>query len=162
MRQGRLDGLRVLVVEDNFLLAEVTKGLLEDTGCRVVGPVGRLAEGLAHARVEPLDGAILDINLHGELSFEIAEVLSRRGIPFLFVTGYQDRSMVPPGLRSAPRLDKPVPDERLVEAAEAAFGSADRAGEDPQDDVLPSHPHGAGERSVCAGEGAAGDAGIRR
>ena len=66
----------ILVVEDNFMLAELTKDLLEDTGCRVVGPVDRLEEGLAHARAERLDGAILDINLHGELSFAIAEVLA--------------------------------------------------------------------------------------
>ena len=120
----RLAGLKILIVEDNFLLAEVTKGLLEETGCHVVGPVGRLDEGLARARRDALDGAILDINLHGELSFAIAEVLADRGVPFLFVTGYQDRSMVPPPLRSAPRLDKPVPDDRLIEAVAATFVGA--------------------------------------
>ena len=161
-QRGRLDGLRVLVVEDNFMLAELTRDLLEDAGCQVVGPVGRLEEGLAHARTEPIDGAILDINLHGELSFAIAEVLARRGVPFLFVTGYQDRSMMPLGLRSALRLDKPVSNERLIEAAIATFGHSEQGAEDPQDGMLPSPPHAAGERSVCAGEGAARDTGIRR
>lgn len=161
-RHGPLDGLRILVVEDNFMLAELTKDLLEDNGGRVVGPVGRLEEGLVQARDATLDGAILDINLHGELSFAIAEVLSSRGVPFLFVTGYQDRSMVPVALRSARRLDKPVPDEHLIEAAVATFATADQSGEDPQGGVLPSRLHAAGERSVCAGEGASRGTGIRR
>ena len=113
--------MKILVVEDNVLLAEVTKGLLEETGCKVVGPVGRLDEGLERARGDVLDGAILDINLHGELSFAIAQVLADRGVPFLFVTGHQDRNMVPAPLRSALRLDKPVPDERLIEAVAATF-----------------------------------------
>lgn len=117
----RLEGLRILIVEDNFLLAEVTKGLLEERGCQVVGPAGLLQDGLDLARAEPLDGAILDINLHGEFSFAIAEVLRSRGVPFMFVTGYQDRSIVPAVFRSAPRLDKPVPDDHLLEAAAAAF-----------------------------------------
>lgn len=156
--QAYLDGLRILVVEDNFMLAEVTKGLLEDIGCHVVGPVGRLDEGLVCARAEALDGAILDINLHGELSFGIAEILSDRGVPFLFMTGYQDRSMVPPALRSAPRLDKPVPDERLIEAILETF----RRPKDSQDPMLTSHHHAVGDRSLCAREGASRGPGLRR
>jgi CheY-like chemotaxis protein len=111
-----LEGLSVLIVEDNFLLAEVTKGLLEESGCRVVGPVGRLESGLKLAQDEQLDGALLDINLHGEYSFAIAEVLRERGVPFMFVTGYEDQSIVPSSLRSATRLDKPVADEELIDS----------------------------------------------
>jgi len=121
-----LEGLKVLIVEDNFLLAEATKGLLEDSGCRVVGPAGWLEDGLELAQVEALDGAILDINLHGEMSFAIAEVLRARGVPFMFVSGYDDRGIVPLPFRSAPRLGKPVADQHLIEAAAAAF--ATRAG----------------------------------
>lgn len=111
-----LEGLSVLIVEDNFLLAEVTKGLLEDSGCRVVGPVGRLESGLKLAQDEQLDGALLDIDLHGEYSFAIAEVLRERGVPFMFVTGYEDLNIVPSSLRSATRLDKPVPDDQLIDS----------------------------------------------
>jgi CheY-like chemotaxis protein len=111
-----LEGLSVLIVEDNFLLAEVTKCLLEDSGCRVVGPVGRLECGLRLAQDEQLDGALLDINLHGEFSFAIAEVLRKRGVPFMFVSGYEDRGIVPISLRSATRLDKPVPDDQLIDS----------------------------------------------
>jgi CheY-like chemotaxis protein len=156
-----LEGLRVLVVEDNLLLAEVTKLLLEDSGCQVVGPAGWLQRGLELAEHEPLDGAILDINLHGEMSFPIAEVLRARGVPFVFVTGYEDRSIVPMAYRSAPRLDKPVADERLIEVLVAAF-TAKRLDSDPQADMVLSAGHAAGERSLRAGKGAARGTRIRR
>jgi DNA-binding response OmpR family regulator len=156
-----LEGLRVLVVEDNLLLAEVTRLLLEDSGCEVVGPAGRLHRGLKLARNEAIDGAILDINLHGEMSFPIAEVLSTRNVPFLFVTGYEDRSIVPIAFRSAPRLDKPVTDEQLLEAMTATF-TANGANGDPQADMVLSAGHAAGERTLCAGEGAARGTRIRR
>ena len=156
-----LEGLRILVVEDNLLLAEVTRLLLEDGGCAVVGPAGRLKRGLRLAQDEPIDGAILDINLHGEMSFPIAEVLHARHVPFIFVTGYEDRSIVPMAFRSAPRLDKPVTDEQLIEAIVAAF-AAKRVDSDPQADMVLSAGHAAGERSLCAGEGAARGTRIRR
>jgi DNA-binding response OmpR family regulator len=156
-----LEGLKILVVEDNLLLAEVTKILLEDSGCRVVGPAGWLGRGLELARAEPLDGAILDINLHGEMSFGIAEVLCARGVPFIFVTGYEDRSIVPLAFRSAPRLDKPVTDEHLVEVMVAAF-TGKHVNSDPQADMLLSAGHAAGERSLRAGKGAARGTRIRR
>jgi CheY-like chemotaxis protein len=156
-----LEGLKVLVVEDNLLLAEVTKILLEESGCQVVGPAGWLQRGLEMARAEPLDGAVLDINLHGEMSFPIAEALSARGVPFVFVTGYEDRSIVPLAYRSAPRLDKPVADERLIEVMVAAF-TAKRLNSDPQADMVLSAGHAAGERTLCAGKGAARGSRIRR
>jgi CheY-like chemotaxis protein len=156
-----LEGLKVLVVEDNLLLAEVTKILLEEGGCQVVGPAGWLQRGLELARAEPLDGAVLDINLHGEMSFPIAEALSARGVPFIFVTGYEDRSIVPLAYRSAPRLDKPVADERLIEVMVAAF-TAKRLNSDPQADMVLSAGHAAGERTLCAGKGAARGSRIRR
>ena len=156
-----LEGLRVLIVEDNLLLAEVTKILLEDSGCQVVGPAGWLQRGLDLAGQEPLDGAILDINLHGEMSFPIAEVLHTRGVPFVFVTGYEDRSIVPLAYRAAPRLDKPVADERLIEVMVATF-TARCPNSDPQADMVLSAGHAAGERSLRAGEGAARGTRIRR
>lgn len=156
-----LEGLKVLVVEDNLLLAEVTKILLEDSGCQVVGPAGWLRRGLELARDEPLDGAILDINLHGEMSFAVAEVLHSRGVPFVFVTGYEDRSIVPMAFRSAPRLEKPVVDGHLIEAMVVAF-TARRLNSDPQADMLSSVGHDAGERSLRAGKGAARGTRIRR
>jgi DNA-binding response OmpR family regulator len=157
----QLEGLKVLVVEDNPMLAELTKDLLEDSGCQVVGPAGWLQRGLELAKGEPLDGAILDINLHGEMSFGIAEVLHSRGVPFVFVTGHEDRSIVPLAFRSAPRLDKPAADEHLIEAMVAAF-TAKRLNSDPQADMILSAGHAAGERTLRAGKGAARGTRIRR
>lgn len=113
--------LRILVVEDDFLLAEVTKDLLERNGCSVVGPVGWVGSALRLANDQQLDGAILDINLHGEFSFPIAEVLRANGVPFMFVTGYSDPAILPPPLQKVKRLDKPVADEELLEAVSELF-----------------------------------------
>ena len=108
-----LEGLRILVVEDNLLLAEVTKLLLEDSGCQVVGPAGWLQRGLELAEHEPLDGALLDINLNGRLCFPICDVLVRRAIPFCFVTGYSHLDLIPGQYREAPVIAKPFDPERL-------------------------------------------------
>jgi CheY-like chemotaxis protein len=111
-----LDGLRILVVEDNFLAAEVVRDALEHSGCTVVGPVGRVADGLHLAEREKLDGAVLDINLNGDRCFPIAEILKGRGVPFVFLTGYDSSTVIPAELRATPRLGKPVLEQQLIEA----------------------------------------------
>lgn len=111
-----LNGLRVLVVEDNFLAAEVVRDVLERSGCTVVGPVGRLADGLRLAECEALDAAVLDINLNGDRCFAIAEALRGRGVPFVFLTGYDDSAIVPSDLRGTLRLGKPILEQQLVDA----------------------------------------------
>lgn len=111
-----LEGRRILVVEDNFLAAEVVRDVLENNGCRVIGPVGRIENGLRLAEHEELDGAILDVNLNGDWSFPIAWALRHRGVPFIFLTGYDDAAIIPAELRPAPRLGKPVLGQQLVEA----------------------------------------------
>lgn len=98
-----LAGLRVLVVEDEPVVAMCLEDILEELGCVTVGPVGRLAEGLALAEHESLDAAILDINLAGERSNDIAEMLRNRGIPFAFASGY---GSAPEGF-GAPMIEKP-------------------------------------------------------
>lgn len=103
-----LNGLRVLVVEDNLLLAEVICDVLETYGCEVVGPVPDVAEGLVLARGAALDGAVLDINLRGKPSFPIAAALAERTIPYLFLTGYDDKRGIPVEHRAAERIAKPV------------------------------------------------------
>ena len=83
-----LAGKRVLVVEDELLVAMLVEDMLADAGCVVVGPFARVAEALAAARAEAVDVALLDVNVAGEKVFPVAHVLEERGIPFLFVTGY--------------------------------------------------------------------------
>jgi CheY-like chemotaxis protein len=112
-----LQGLRILVVEDNFLVAEVIRDMLAASGCVIVGPVGRLDEGVRLAGQEALDGAVLDVNLNGERCYPIARALRDRGEPYVFLTGYDDDSaMAPQELKPARHLSKPVLEAHLVEA----------------------------------------------
>lgn len=110
------NGTRILVVEDNFLAAEVVRDMLESSGCTVIGPVGRVAEGLRLVEQEELDGAVLDINLNGDWCFPIAWALSQRSVPFVFLTGYDDVAIIPAELRPIRRLGKPVLGQQLIEA----------------------------------------------
>ena len=80
-------GLRVLVVEDEALIAMLVTDYLGDLGCVCVGPYARLPEALQAAKTAPLDAAILNLVLHGEPAYEVADVLAKRDIPFVFATG---------------------------------------------------------------------------
>lgn len=119
--QARLDQLKVLLVEDNFFVALDMQRMLEDIGCKVVGPAASLEEGLALLSAEAIQGAILDINIIGGTSAAIAEELIRRDTPFFFVTGYASPSTLPPTLKSRPRLNKPVDDRALRAAVQRSF-----------------------------------------
>lgn len=88
MRHPELAGKRVLVVEDELLVALLVEDMLADAGCIVIGPFARVAEALAAARTATVDVALLDVNVAGEKVFPVAHVLEERGVPFLFVTGY--------------------------------------------------------------------------
>ena len=83
-----LAGRRVLLVEDEVLIAMVIEATLEDEGMIVVGPFGRLSHALAAAQVEQIDVALLDVNLAGQYVYPVVDILEQRGIPFLFLTGY--------------------------------------------------------------------------
>jgi DNA-binding response OmpR family regulator len=109
-----LRGLRVLVVEDSLLVSEVIADTLESCGCTVVGPIGRLHRAIPVARDEQLNGAVLDVNLAGELCFPIAWVLAERGVPFLFLTGYGDIDALPPEFTDTPVMRKPFVPDKLV------------------------------------------------
>ncbi len=109
-------GLRVLVVEDMWLVAEDLAMELEDMGCHVAGPAGRLEQGLAIAQAETLDGALLDVNLGVDNSFPIATELKARGVPFVFLTGYDMSEAFPPDLVDVPRLRKPINPRDLTSA----------------------------------------------
>src|SRR5262249_34963992 len=97
-----LRGLRILVVEDNFLVSEAVAARRRECGCEVVGPAPRLQVALELAAANELDGALLDINLSGETCYPVAAVLQERHIPFLFLTGY-DRDAIPAAFEGVPR-----------------------------------------------------------
>ncbi len=99
--------LKVLVVEDESLVALDIETMLEEMGCTVVASVPRLVRALDLASRLDLDLAVLDINLAGEVVYPLAFRLAARGIPFLFSTGYSTADL-PPELRDRPILRKPV------------------------------------------------------
>ena len=86
---AELQGLRVLVVEDEFLVAMDIEAMLRELACEEVGPIGYLASALQAAREETLDLALLDANLGGEPVTAVVEALVARAVPIVFCTGYQ-------------------------------------------------------------------------
>jgi DNA-binding response OmpR family regulator len=97
---------RILVVEDEMLVAMVLEDQLTEAGCEVVGPAFSVEHAMRLGESEPLDGAVLDINLAGEKVYPVADLLAARNVPFVYVTGFGQA-----GLREAdqgrPMLQKP-------------------------------------------------------
>jgi DNA-binding response OmpR family regulator len=118
--EPNLSGLRVLVVEDTLLVADLIVDALREHGCTVVGPVPRLEQGLTLAVDEQLDGALLDVNLAGKRCFPIAETLTARGVPFAFLTGYGDAG-IPSKYRGSARLAKPFSVDILLQTVNGLF-----------------------------------------
>ena len=102
----RASGLRVLVVEDENMIALLLEDMLVELGHTVVGPVARLDKALEMAQREAFDVAILDVNINGGEVYPIAEALAARGIPFVFSTGY-DKKSLPAAYCDRPALQKP-------------------------------------------------------
>ena len=115
-----LAGMRILLVEDEFAVAEATAWLLSSLGGDVVGPVGKLDRAVTLAAAEALDGALLDVNLNGAAVFPVADALAARGVPFVFSTGY-DSLDLPERFRAAPCLEKPHDPFQLERRLVAAF-----------------------------------------
>ena len=111
-RGGSLAGRRLLMVEDEVLVGMMAKKILEDLGATVLGPYGRLADGIAAAKGERFDGALLDFNLAGELADPLADLLVARGVPFVFITGYQ-RDSIDRRYANIPVLSKPLESDSL-------------------------------------------------
>lgn len=114
MVSERLAGCNILIVEDEYYLADDARTVLLDKGADVLGPVATVEDAKRRIDAEPtIDAVLLDINLRGELAFDVADALKRRGIPFLFVTGY-DRAAIPDRFGDAPTLRKPIDPRDLV------------------------------------------------
>ncbi|WP_426240290.1 response regulator [Pararhizobium sp. DWP1-1-3] len=109
-------GKRILVVEDDYFIAQQLVDRLERTGAIIVGPAPNLDRALAFASGDThIDAAILDINLNGDMAFPVADLLFSRGVPFVFATGYDDKD-IPARYESVPRLSKPVEHRDLQDA----------------------------------------------
>lgn len=99
-------GRRILVVEDEPIIAMALEDMLLDLGCEVVGPASTLAEAQALAETADIDAALLDININNGRSYVIADELRRRAVPFAFATGYGEAGLENGG-GNAPVLQKP-------------------------------------------------------
>lgn len=106
MSPADISGRRILVAEDESLVAMLIETLLEDAGCVMVGPAASVAEGLRLLEAGDIDAALFDINLGGEPVFPLAEAAEARGLPFAFSSGYGAAGL-PTAWADRPVIDKP-------------------------------------------------------
>lgn len=124
------DPRRVLVVEDQFLVALDMVEQLEAQGYVVVGPARSLGEALLLVECSGIDAGLLDVNLGASASYPVAEALMERGIPFAFLSGHNSNDLKP-GFRDHPLITKPVHPDKLREMLQSLVG---------QDCRLPQRP----------------------
>jgi CheY-like chemotaxis protein len=103
---------RILVVEDEYLIRMLMEDMLADLGYDLAAAVGTMAEASEQAASNHFDLAVLDVNLDGIEIFPVADILAKRGVPFVFVTGYGEGSL-PEKYRGRPALQKPFQSEQL-------------------------------------------------
>ncbi|MBV9394430.1 MAG: response regulator [Methylobacteriaceae bacterium] len=112
----RLSGRRVLVVEDEYFIAADIVRTFRADGAEIIGPAGTVEDALELVHSTPrIDGAILDINLHGEMVYPVADALAKRSVPFIFATGY-DKAAVPERHAGIKHCEKPVTPEAIARA----------------------------------------------
>lgn len=109
-----LNGIRVLVLEDEFLLADDLARCLEDAGAETIGPVNTVEQAEKLLEVDLPDAAIVDLNLRGEMASGFIERLAATRLPCLIVSGYGDDA-VPQSVNRVPRLEKPVSPAAVIE-----------------------------------------------
>ena len=120
--QKQVNASRLLLVEDELIVGAFMQDLLETIGYRTTQPIGRLAEAIQAANAERFDGAVLDMNLNGELVYPLAELLTSQKVPFVFVTGYAPRG-VDSRFQAVPVLQKPVAEEELASTLKAILAT---------------------------------------
>lgn len=126
-----LEGRRVLVVEDEFFVADDLDRALSELGAEVLGPVPTVEEALeALSASAPVDLVVLDINLKGQSGFVVADALMRNSVPFVFATGY-DGDYLPERFRDVPQWNKPFSPAALAVHV-ALLGGAPGLAEDPR------------------------------
>jgi DNA-binding LytR/AlgR family response regulator len=117
-----LPPLRILVVEDEGLIALNLELMLRRFGCEIVGPISQVDDIVGAARKHNPDGAFLDVNLRGRKVFDVLPEMMGLGVPCVLSSGYDDPMLFPAAFRDLPRIAKPF-DEKALRRACAAFGS---------------------------------------
>ncbi len=118
-----LSGRRILLAEDEGLIALELERMLVDLGCDVVGPVASVEGVLKNAERGGFDGAVLDVNLRGRQIFEVLPKLQSLGLRLIITSGYDDVTLFPPPFRAVPRIPKPFDERELKRICERVFGS---------------------------------------
>ncbi len=116
-----LAGRRILLAEDEGLIALELERMLRDFGCDVVGPLASIDKVLESAQRGGLDGAILDVNLRGQRIFEILPTLQSLGLRLIITSGYADDTLFPVPFRAMPRIAKPFDERQLQRICERVF-----------------------------------------
>ena len=117
--------MRVLIAEDEFLVGLQLEEDLRSAGCSIVGPFSTLEAATRASRREPFDLAVLDINLNGDRVYPLADELSARGIPFIFLSGYLPTDL-PERFRKWRQVAKPHDPAALIKQIRAAVPKPDR------------------------------------
>jgi two-component system, response regulator PdtaR len=116
---------RALVAEDSLLVLIALEMILIHHGIDIVGPASTVDEAMALAQTGRPEIAILDVNLHGEMIFPVADFLIGRGVPVILTTGYSAKDILPQHLLDLPSIRKPYEPAELMELVERAFACAD-------------------------------------
>ncbi len=120
-----ISGKRVLIVEDELLVALGLEDNLKSLGHDILGPVATLSEAVRMAETVDVDVAILDVNLRGEYVYPAAQILLERGIPFIFCSGFSGAMPVPGRFSDAPRVPKPYTSRAIAKALEDILNRKD-------------------------------------
>lgn len=124
MSNRALEGRRLLIVEDEYLIALELLSILQHEGAAVFAPISDLNQALEVAEANfPLDAALLDINLQGKMVYAAAGKLAEQEVPLVFVTGYE-RADIPAFFKDAPCLTKPIDERELVAVLRTRLGEA--------------------------------------
>jgi DNA-binding NtrC family response regulator len=116
-----LRGRRILIAEDEAMIALDLESVLQDLGCEVIGPVANVEDLVQQFEAHRPDGALLDINLRGKQVFAVLPRLIQQGLPVIIMSGYDDIALIPQDFRALPRLSKPFNQTALRELCVTVF-----------------------------------------
>jgi two-component SAPR family response regulator len=124
IHNSSLSKLRILVVEDEGLIALNLERMLHHFGCEVIGPISEVGDIIDAVRKHCPDGALLDVNLRGRKVFDVLPELTGFGVPFVLISGYDDPTLFPAAFRDLPRIAKPFDESALHRVCLDFIGSA--------------------------------------